>query len=512
MKLELCQPVSVVQAAEGEAPSRTIMGLAVPWNVTAYASTGPVRFLPGSIPTDGKAPKLIRNHDLADPIGIVTERIETEDGILFSARISETATGNEALTLAADGVLDAVSVGVDVLEHEYDGNVMVVKSSRWRELSMVTFGAFDEAVITTVAAEADSTELDSDTEPTEPTEPTENPSEKEDTEVSEATTQTAPIVVSAAPAYTKPRVTAAQYLTAMIAGQPLPEVRAADNLLVDIPGMLPEPLLGDLWTTQYSQRPLIDAVGTRALPAGGDVFNRRYIATHTSVAQQVNELDSLSSTALVVNKQLFTKKTFGGYVNISSQAGDWSEPALVQALVNDMIRQYARATETYVVSQMNLASTTATNTIASWTDGDDVIEALYDGAAEMFANTGAMPTHLIVHSDVWADLGQAKTATNDYIFPYLNPSNTAGQFNGAAVMSGNPLGLSLIVSNDVASGVGYLLYGPALEVYEDRSRTGGIRVENPATASATLGLWGYIAADIIGYAAPATSDYVLNLT
>ena len=74
MKLELCQPVQVVAAAEGEAPSRTIMGLAVPWNVTAYASTGPVRFLPGSIPTDGKAPKLIRNHDLADPIGIVTER------------------------------------------------------------------------------------------------------------------------------------------------------------------------------------------------------------------------------------------------------------------------------------------------------------------------------------------------------------------------------------------------------------------------------------------------------
>lgn len=510
MKLELCQPVQVVAAAEGEAPSRTIMGLAVPWNVTAYASTGPVRFLPGSIPTDGKAPKLIRNHDLADPIGIVTERVATDDGILFSARISETATGNEALTLAADGVLDAVSVGVDVLDHEYDGNVMVVKSSRWRELSMVTFGAFEEAVITTVAAEADP-ELDSDTEPDPDNPETETQPEKEDTEVSEATIPTAPLAVSAAPAYTKPRVTAGEYLSAMITGKPLPEVRAADNVLNDIPGLLPEPLLGDVWDTQYAQRPLIDAVGTRALPQAGESFNRRYIATHTSVAQQALENDPLSSTAMVVAKQQFDKKTFGGYVNVSSQSGDWSEPALVQALVNDMIRQYARATETYVVTQMTAAATTATDTIADWTDGDDVIAALYAGAAEMFGATGAMPTHLIVHSDVWGDLGQSKTAGGAYIFPYLNPSNAAGQMNGAAVMTGNPLGLSLVVSNDAGSGNGYLLYGPALEVYEDRSRTGGIRVENPATASATIGLWGYIAADVIGYAAPATSNYVLGL-
>lgn len=509
MKLELCQPVQVVAAAEGEAPSRTIMGLAVPWNVTAYASTGPVRFLPGSIPTDGKAPKLIRNHDLADPIGIVTERVATDDGILFSARISDTATGNEALTLAADGVLDAVSVGVDVLEHEYDGNVMVVKSSRWRELSMVTFGAFEEAVITTVAAEADP-ELDSDNpDPDNPE--TETQPEKEDTEVSEATIPTAPLAVSAAPAYTKPRVTAGEYISAMLTGRPLPEVRAADNELAQIPGLLPEPLTGDLWTTQYAQRPLIDAVGTRALPQSGESFFRRYIQQHSGVAQQMAEFDPLQSANFIVAKQQFDKKTFGGYLNTSSQSGDWSEPALVQALINDMIRQYAIATETYVVTQMTAAATSATDTIADWTDGDDVIAALYAGAAEMFGTTGAMPTHLIVHSDVWGELGQSKTAGGAYIFPYLNPSNAAGQMNGAAVMTGNPLGLSLVVSNDVGSGNGYLLYGPALEVYEDRSRTGGIRVENPATASATIGVWGYLAADIIGFVPPSTSNYVLLL-
>ena len=511
MKLTFSQPLAVL-ASEGDTPSRTIQGVAVPYNVNADASTGPVRFLPGSLPTDGPAPKLIMHHNPHEPVGLVTERVPTDEGMMFSARISETTAGNEALTLALDGVLDAVSVGVEPTDYEYDGPTLVVKAARWLELSLVTFPAFDAARIERVAAE-------SDTPDTEPAPETDTETENEtDTEseahtVEAATVPTTPIAAAlTGGALTRPRVTAGEYISAMLTGKPLP-VMAADNYLSNIPGLLPEPLLGDVWDTQYAARPLIDAVGTRALPAGGDVFNRRYISQHTSVAEQVDDLDELASQAMTVAKQLFTKKTFGGYVNVSSQAGDWSEPALIEQLVNDMVRQYARATEAYVVSQMTAAATTAADTVADYTDGDDVIAALYAGAAEMFGAGGVMPTHLVVHSDVWGELGQSKTASGQYIFPYLNPSNSAGQMNGgAAVMNGNPLGLSLIVSNDAGAGNAFLLYGPALEVYEDRSRTGGVRVENPATASATIGLWGYIAADVIGSVLPTTSNYVLALS
>lgn len=516
MRINLVQPITLVGASEGDAAKRrTIDGVAVPYNVPANASTGPVMFEAGSLPTDGPAPKLLRNHDPADPVGIVVERVSTDTEMLFSARISATSAGDEALVLAADGVYDGVSVGVDIIRHRFEGDVMVVEAGEWRELSLVTFPAFAEARILDVAAEAaeeivepSPEELEEDPEPI--TTETEEVSAMANIEA--AISPTAPLQFGGA--LTRPRVTAGEYISAMLTGRPLPHIQAADDLLADIPGLLPEPLLGDVWDTQYAQRPLIDAVGTRALPGGGDVFNRRYIDTHTSVAEQVNEMDNLSSTAMVVAKKLFTKKTFGGYVNVSSQAGDWSEPALVQALVNDMIRQYARATETYVCTQLNGVVSVATDLIADPTDGDDVIAGLYNGAGEMRSNTGVMPTHLIVTTSVWAKLGQSKTAGGDYIFPYLNPSNAAGQMGGAAVMTGNPLGLSLLISDDIDGGVtpgddqAFLLYGPALEVYEDRSRTGGIRVENPATASATIGLWGYIAADVIG-AAP--SNYCLAL-
>jgi len=108
MKIELAQPIELdVAAAEGEPPRRTLTGIAVPYNVDANASTGPVRFLAGSLPTDGAAPKLIRDHDLSQPIGIVTARVSTDEAMLFEARISATAAGEEALVLASDGVLDA---------------------------------------------------------------------------------------------------------------------------------------------------------------------------------------------------------------------------------------------------------------------------------------------------------------------------------------------------------------------------------------------------------------------
>lgn len=505
------QRFEILASTEEGQPSRSIMGVAVPWNVTANASTGPVRFLEGSLPVDGPAPKLLRDHDPTQPIGLVTERVSTSDGMMFTGRISETGAGNEALVLATDGVLDAVSVGAVPTDFDWDGNVMVVKAAVWRELSVLPFGAFDTARIHQVAAEAAEEAADVDESPDPETDPETEPTEQEADAMTEATIPTSPIVVAAsAPALTRPRITAAEAISGIICQKrDILEVLAADNLLSDVPGLLPEPIIGSVWDTQYAARPLIDAVGTRAMPSGGSLFARPYVTQTTAIGQQAAELDTLASAALKVDKWIFTKRTFGGYVNVSAQSGDWSEPALVQAIVNDMLKQYARQTDAYAATQMMSYSAAATDTIADFTDGDDVIAALYNGAGQMRSATGVLPTHLIVSTSVWAQLGQSKTAGGAYIFPYLNPSNAAGQMGGAAVMTGNPLGLSLVISDDMGAGdQAALLYGPALEVYEDRSRTGGIRVENPATASATLGLWGYIACELMS---PMAGSYCLSL-
>ena len=126
---------TVDAAAPDGSKTRTITGIAVPYNVTANASGTEVMFLRGSLPVEGKAPKLYMQHDANQAIGLVTERDDDEENMYFTAKVSATELGNEALVLAADGVLDSVSVGVNPTKFTYDQNgVMVVEAAQWLEL------------------------------------------------------------------------------------------------------------------------------------------------------------------------------------------------------------------------------------------------------------------------------------------------------------------------------------------------------------------------------------------
>jgi phage head maturation protease len=79
--------------------------------------------------------------------------------MMFTAKISATRLGDEALTLANDGVIDAVSVGVNPTKFRYDDDgTMIIEAANWSELSLVSEGAFSGAVITEVAASIPQTE------------------------------------------------------------------------------------------------------------------------------------------------------------------------------------------------------------------------------------------------------------------------------------------------------------------------------------------------------------------
>ena len=144
-----------LDAAKGDAPRRTISGTAVPYNVPATVSDGTqVIFRPGSLPVEGKAPRLFMYHDASMPVGILLERVSTEEAMLFTAKISATSLGNDALIMAQDGTIDQVSVGVNPTKFSYDeAGTMIIEAADWTELSLVPIGAFgDMANIASVAA------------------------------------------------------------------------------------------------------------------------------------------------------------------------------------------------------------------------------------------------------------------------------------------------------------------------------------------------------------------------
>jgi len=64
---------------------------------------------------------------------------------MFSAKISATALGNDALVMAMDGTIDQVSVGVNPVKFSYDeAGTMIIEEASWQELSLVPVGAFGD--------------------------------------------------------------------------------------------------------------------------------------------------------------------------------------------------------------------------------------------------------------------------------------------------------------------------------------------------------------------------------
>ena len=509
--------ISIDAAAADGTPRRTITGIAAPYNVVATVNDGTeVMFAPGSLPVDGKNPKLYMYHDSTQPVGIVTAREDTPDGMLFTAKISTTALGDEALVLAADGVLDSVSVGVNPTEFEIDQNgVMIVTAANWLELSLVPQPAFAGATITDVAASiptsdeemSDNTKEEADTP--EPIEPQENP-------VSETP---APEVIEASTVFAQPKrefvmPSAAEYLAAMhIGGDTFRNVNeafklaqkkqatslqaaAGDILTTDTPGLLPVPVLGPLFQDLNFVRPVVSAFGARAMPnTPSKTFVRPTITTHTSAATQT-EGSAASATTMVIASNTVTKSTVAGQVTLSVQDIDFTDPAALNLVLNDLAGEYLIATDNIAADALVAGKTASGST---WTvtadDPTSLISALYDAAREIAEDSNYFPTHLCVSPDVWEKLGKQLDADKRPVFGYntngLIGTNSIGLVSGLQYTSMNVLGLEVVVDNNFASGTMLVVYAPGFEIYEQQR--GLMSVEVPSTLGRTFSYYGYFA-------------------
>jgi hypothetical protein len=482
------------------AAPRTISGVAVPYNVEATVSGGErVKFLPGSLPTEGKAPRLLESHDANRIVGIVTAREETADGMRYTARISATKAGDDVIELIKDGALDAVSVGVDPVDAQYDDKgVLVVSKATWRELSIVAEPAFPNATIDSIAAaKVESNESETTAMNTEVT-ATEKPAEAPKAPIW-AEAKRVPARLPSASEWISAFVRGGEQFAAvnrMIAEHqayhnPL-EAAAGDQTTGDQLGLLPIPVVGPVYTNINYLRPVVTAIGARAMPLGsGKVFIRPEITTHTSAAQQSTELSGLSSTTMVVTDNQVTRLTFGGTALVSEQSIDWTDPNSVNILLQDMAGQYADATDNYAADQLRSNSTdqgTWAGTAAS------ILSEIYAAAQLIAANTNVLPTHLFVDPEMWAKLGGLVDGSNRPLFPTVGPFNAAGQQN-AATWNGNPLGLTMVVDKNFTAKTAIVGCAAGqfagFEIYENQR--GIIAIDKPEVLGRQISFRGYFA-------------------
>jgi HK97 family phage prohead protease len=496
------QHITLDASADGE-PSRQITGLAVPWNVKATLSGGEsVVFLEGSLPEDGPMPKLLEYHDETRVIGRVTERVSTAEGMMFVAKLSATRAADDALALLADGALDSVSVGaVPTKFKRLADGTLEVSEARFLELSVVTTPAYTEAQIFSVAASSPEEEATDEEEVIPNPTPTSEEDEMSESTTVEAAVATQPIYATAVKRDAK-LPTAVEYLSAAIAGGTAWErmheaLRAAapDVVTSDTPGVLPTPILGPVYNNFVGRRPVVDAVGAKSMPGGGKVFIRPEVTTNTTIGASLAEMTNQSGTFVVSSNQV-TKQIFGGYVNISEADLDWTDPAILSILLDDMGRIYANATDNYAADTLRAGASVTRNFVAAdLVDPKSWSEWVAGSAATILSSSnGNLPTHIFVSPDIWGNLLGLSDTADRPLFPQVGPMNAYGNL-APGQYNGNAFGLSVVVDRNFAAAT--LIAGDAsgYELFEQQK--GAISLDNPSTLSRTVAFRGYFAALMI---------------
>ena len=477
MKLNLESPIfSIISAGPDGSPRRTIEGVAVEWNTISTVSGGQqVKFLPGSLPTDGPAPKFMLDHSAEKPLGMVTERVDTGDAMLFAAKVGPGQVRDEVLAMAGPGeYYDSVSVGVQPIDYTFEENVMVVKSGRWMELSLLPFGAFANAKVAQVAA--------SEPEPETPT---------TDTSEEETMSEPTPEVVEASQVptslfFTAPRSpikTNADYLHHHINAKlnPMSEsaswvaaadeakakfLAAADDSFTTNPAFSPVVYDRNVVQVNIGSRPVIDACGgTRAIPASGMTISIPKITTNGTVATTA-EAAPPSETGIVSSYVNGTVVKLAGLQRWSVELQERSDPSFAQLMLDNMTRSYRKATEAATIAAIVAGGTQAATTAATAAGIQSFIST--ESAAAYLA-TGDTVSAYAAGVGQWSLMQNSVDTAGRPIFSAGQPQNSAGSAE-ATTLFGNVLGVPLSVSSNMVSTVidesAFLIVPSAIELFE----------------------------------------------
>ena len=444
----------IAEAGDENRPAR-IAGIAVPWDVVATVSGGQrVKFLRGAFDLTQKPAKLLENHDMSQLRGVVNALSDSDAGLEFEATLADTRASKDAIALLKAGAYDSVSVGANPVQFKYDkAGVMTVSKAQLIELSLVAVPAYAEAVITEIAASADPEDVEE--------KPIDTPEEEIVSEeikaesAESATTPTSAILYAQTKREFK-MPTAAEYMCKFVAGgSEFAEfnsriVAAAPNVqTTDLPGILPVPIVQPIYNNFVANyRPLITAMGVRQMPQSGKVFIRPKVVTNTTIGASNGELVALDQGTFVVDDIQITKALYGGYVKLSEESIDMTSPEVLTALIDDMARVYANATDVAACTTFE-AGVSQTEAFANASDPADWVSFIYNSAEQILTNSnGNLPNVLVMSPSFYALLGALTDGSNRPLFPNVGPQNAFGT-TAASNFNGNAFGLNLVVDRNI---------------------------------------------------------------
>ena len=483
--MQLTFSSQMITAADGE--RRIIAGQIVPFGAVGNTSAGRTIFERGSIqiPAVSKI-KLLAQHNTNDPIGRAKSFNETASGIDGVFKLSAASKATDYLLMASEGLIDGLSVGVEVLaSKEMKDGTLVVTSAILKEVSLVESPAFTDARVLEVAAsetEPVEEEVSATEEVTEETQPTESEATvSEDTtaattEAAAAAEASRPIIKAATAygdgttrvrhgitsigRYTEHKIKAAlgdDTSRQWIAASEDRSLIATDSTMATNPAFNPIQYLSNFVSNTNFGRPTIDAVTRMAAPASGLQINIPSLVTSagggSSVAPTVasNALDGTapSDTAMTSAYQTITLARYAGQQTVDLALLERSDPIFFDQLAIQLERAYRQATDSAMIAVLQAQGTQATGVAAT---NAGLISYVSTESAAAYAGSSYFASNLVVNPTWWSTIMGYTDTTGRPIYNASQPWNAAGDAKPTSI-KGSVLGLDLFVDKNVTTGL-----------------------------------------------------------
>ncbi|MFT4010874.1 MAG: HK97 family phage prohead protease [Nocardioidaceae bacterium] len=452
----------VTAAFEVDEAKRTIKGLAVPYGVAGSSRGQMWQFSKGAlaIPSDPSRVKILIGHDFTRAVGVATSFEDTDQGLYVTARIARGAAGDEALSMAAEGVWDGLSIGLgEGIKATRRGGVNHATAAPMREISITPMPSFESARITSVAASAAQEGTTMTTDTAEVTTP-------EGVDFSALTTTLKDAIAEGFSSIQLPgrEVVSAAAGGAVVTREELPYRfdggRAEHSFSQDIKdayfshdaeamgrlnGFLEEAFAVTTGNTtalnptqnrpelyvpnlQYS-RPLWDAVTTGTVDDVTPFTVPKFSSAAGLVGDHTQGTEPTPGT-FTATAQTITPSAMSGKIEINREVWDaGGTPQADQIIWNEMVGGYFEAIETKIATALNAITTTELN-LASAVDGAlvDALTAYFAGL--QFERGGNRFTGFVADGMLFPALVAAKDDAGRNLLPVVGPANAEGTVSG----------------------------------------------------------------------------------
>jgi HK97 family phage prohead protease/HK97 family phage major capsid protein len=474
---------------------RTITGIAVPYGQDANIGGAYMeRFVPGAI-SDVTDVKLFYGHE--EPIGKVLTGRDTEEGYEITAKVSDTARGNEVMTLMRDGVLNKFSVGFVPLESEREGSTVTRTKVSLKEVSVVPFPAFAGANITEVREDGGTPAETSEPQPEEQDKSMDNIEldvRAVQDEVAELrrVVEAGQTVATPAPMGSEFR-SQGEFAKALALGDPKAQQFARDAS-TSADAAVVAPWFGYINTLIANNRPTVSAFSRAALPATGLTVEYSKIDSNTlAVGEQDPENEALSFGNLTFETVSTPVKTYGGYTSFSRQYVERSQVNTLDQVFQGLALAYAGASNLALVTAIGALDYTGKIFDADGGTASSLAEGIANGAGYIFTNTGLRPEFILTGVDGYVKL--AKVAAGDGRPVLLADGagvNNIGTMNVTG-LAGSVFGLPIIVDPAIGTGIVYMANSAAVITMESAGAPVRLTDGDITTLTDSVSVYGYMA-------------------